>query len=161
MKYCAVFVAAPLAKGRSPHGERGLKCFRVPILRRHTVSLPARGAWIEIYPLQEVFPDLLWSLPARGAWIEIHSSGVKRRTIMCRSPHGERGLKYHSPPAGGPVSRSLPARGAWIEIGGQRDTAVFIAGRSPHGERGLKCWDGNKSNQHLYGRSPHGERGLK
>ena len=34
------------------------------------LSLPARGAWIEIKaPLTR--PITLWSLPARGAWIEI------------------------------------------------------------------------------------------
>ena len=35
------------------------------------------------------------SLPTRGAWIEIASRGRFRRILHCRSPHGERGLKYH------------------------------------------------------------------
>ena len=34
--------------GRSPHGERGLKYLFVPFLEAFNVSLPTRGAWIEI-----------------------------------------------------------------------------------------------------------------
>jgi len=64
-----------------------INCF-LPIM-----SLPARGAWIEISisirPLA-----LLLSLPARGAWIEIGYKKISARTIKS----------------------SLPARGAWIEI---------------------------------------------
>ena len=33
---------------RSPHGERGLKCRLCVNFRRRLLSLPARGAWIEI-----------------------------------------------------------------------------------------------------------------
>ena len=57
------------------------------------VSLPARGAWIEIAEYGEDVGEIM-SLPARGAWIEI---SYKLRFIQC----------HH---------RSLPARGAWIEI---------------------------------------------
>ena len=57
------------------------------------MSLPARGAWIEIrYPISA---DRSYrSLPARGAWIE-----MSRRITCCI-----------------PAVWSLPARGAWIEI---------------------------------------------
>ena len=35
-------------------------------------SLPVRGAWVEIFPSAEtVAPG--WSLPVRGAWVEIPS----------------------------------------------------------------------------------------
>ena len=34
--------------GRSPHGERGLKCNLIDFIVRETPSLPAWGAWIEI-----------------------------------------------------------------------------------------------------------------
>ena len=34
------------------------------------LSLPVRGAWIEMI-LLVVLSRLLWSLPVRGAWIEI------------------------------------------------------------------------------------------
>ena len=57
------------------------------------LSLPARGAWIEIIAaiICPIFAKK--SLPARGAWIEIDISDKLRRKI-----------------------KSLPARGAWIEI---------------------------------------------
>ena len=35
---------------------------------------------------------------------------------VCRSPCGERGLKYHEPPPVTDSAKSLPLRGAWIEI---------------------------------------------
>ena len=57
------------------------------------MSLPARGAWIEILAcLASRRP--VWSLPARGAWIEI--------------PKVESESKFRF--------MSLPARGAWIEM---------------------------------------------
>ena len=56
------------------------------------------------------------SLPARGAWIEISYLNDTTKYSPCRSPRGERGLKWlrcwhltHG-------IKSLPARGAWIEI---------------------------------------------
>ena len=55
-----------------------------------------------------------------------------------RSPHGERGLK--SVPAAeheGPEP-SLPTRGAWIEMPNVYGHTLTSSGRSPHGERGLK-----------------------
>ena len=57
--------------------------------------------------------------------------------ILCRSPHGERGLKY--------IKK--------IEI-------LLQKCRSPHGERGLKSIIGYGSIS-VCCRSPHGERGLK
>ncbi len=58
------------------------------------MSLPARGAWIEIlYSETRGFTAPL-SLPARGAWIEMAYTAYKYST-----------------------SWSLPARGAWIEMG--------------------------------------------
>ena len=56
---------------------------------------------------------------------------------FCRSPHGERGLKYA-------LADQIAARG----------------GRSPHGERGLKL-EVLKGHICQISRSPHGERGLK
>ena len=74
-----------------------------------------RGAWIEIaYSFQQVLA--LLSLPVRGAWIEIprrvRSEGKRRR-----SPCGERGLKSLRRAVVRPGGPSLPVRGAWIEIG--------------------------------------------
>ena len=42
-------------------------------------SLPARGAWIEIFTTKE-FNYENQSLPARGAWIEIHIEEVNKLT---------------------------------------------------------------------------------
>ena len=37
-------------RGRSPHGERGLKYDLVKTIHTKVVSLPTRGAWIEMLP---------------------------------------------------------------------------------------------------------------
>ena len=37
-----------IVKSRSPHGERGLKFVGARHHEQDTVSLPARGAWVEI-----------------------------------------------------------------------------------------------------------------
>ena len=77
------------------------------------LSLPPRGAWIEILNLQSMNGIRCLSLPPRGAWIEMSSTdvmasgmavapptgSVDRNQILfplfcaClrRSPHGERG----------------------------------------------------------------------
>ena len=56
------------------------------------------------------------SLPLRGAWIEIQRPLIYTRFPFCRSPCGERGLKLLPLPIPIPVGESLPLRGAWIEI---------------------------------------------
>ena len=56
------------------------------------------------------------SLPARGAWVEICIYGKRWTPDGSRSPHGERGLKYASELTGIPRVKSLPARGAWVEM---------------------------------------------
>ena len=58
------------AESRSPCGERGLK---LTCTKKYTVSalsLPMRGAWIEISPYSPQAKKRM-SLPMRGAWIEI------------------------------------------------------------------------------------------
>ena len=57
-------------EGRSPCGERGLKYTANKTWYKCAVSLPVRGAWIEILLQESHLP-------------------IKR----CRSPCGERGLK--------------------------------------------------------------------
>ena len=52
-----------------------------------SLSLPARGVWIEMRRQNGTGGGRIWSLPARGVWIEI-----SRRSSM------------------------RPARGVWIEI---------------------------------------------
>ena len=100
-----------------------------------SVSLPSRGAWIEIgrfwkyTRLSPVAPLAgsvdrnrvyckvglpgLRSLPSRGAWIEIHL------TVLSTA------RKW-----------SLPSRGAWIEIAPFMALESAFARRSPRGERG-------------------------
>ena len=56
--------------GRSPCGERGLKFSAETQPGGLILSLPVRGAWIEIV-LFLGGEDLRASLPVRGAWIEI------------------------------------------------------------------------------------------
>ena len=56
------------------------------------------------------------SLPSRGAWIEIDLERADLRGAARRSPHGERGLKLGLWLDGPGVLRRSPSRGAWIEI---------------------------------------------
>ena len=61
------------------------------------------------------------SLPTRGAWIEI-SIAVVTAIAFGRSPRGERGLKSNRDKVHSQLHKSLPTRGAWIEIvSGQRN----------------------------------------
>ena len=57
------------------------------------LSLPVRGAWIEMFyqALQRQFAGV--SLPVQGAWIEMIERGIRTTEI-----------------------KSLPVQGAWIEI---------------------------------------------
>ena len=77
------------------------------------LSLPSRGAWIEIPGPLSMCPPASRSLPSRGAWIEI--------TL------GRSGLLK---------LKSLPSRGAWIEISWRPPGAPAPPRRSPRGERG-------------------------
>ena len=102
------------------------------------LSLPVRGAWIEIQLRAGILP---WeccrspcgerglksfaaalvrrrpsSLPVRGAWIEIAVRAASRGRGLCRSPCGERGLKYLCREVIVRRVMSLPVRGAWIEM---------------------------------------------
>ncbi len=101
-----ISVVGPVS--RSPHGERGLKFLRRTQDQRQTLSLPARGAWVEI--------------PQPG-----YDIARKRR-----SPHGERGLKSTIPTSNPPLLSSLPARGAWVEIycEGEEDRDAQVAPRT-------------------------------
>ena len=101
-------------RGRSPCGERGLKCYPAGRQSASALSLPVRGAWIEI-PL----------MPS---------------SVTCtrgRSPCGERGLKCYPAGRQSASALSLPVRGAWIEIT-LDSVSMSMLRRSPCGERGLK-----------------------
>ena len=58
----------------------------------------------------------LLSLPMRGAWIEIIQFCSKWNGKVCRSPCGGRGLKWGRIVRVRADSLSLPMRGAWIEM---------------------------------------------
>ena len=79
---------------------------------------------------------------------------------FCRSPHGERGLKYARFEQPDTVIASLSSWRAWIEMWTSQPAAPWCLSRSPHGERGLKYQRGDQHRRELR-RSPHGERGLK
>ena len=58
----------------------------------------------------------MMSLPSRGAWIEIYLPPSRLNLRNGRSPRGERGLKFQGQKVVHFRVRSLPSRGAWIEI---------------------------------------------
>ena len=99
------------------------------------------------------------SLPARGAWIEIWNAANCRK-IGGRSPRGERGLKCHRHHI---ITVTLGGRSPRGERGlkfmGTLPAPNHI-GRSPRGESGLKFQIADHR-QGEQSRSPYGERGLK
>ena len=101
---------------RSLRGERGLKSLVFPLapLRNHRRSLRGeRGLKLENLINHNLS---IVSLPARGAWIEIYFWRTRILFRLRRSLRGERGLKYHGKFFDNIILKSLPARGAWIEI---------------------------------------------
>ena len=56
------------------------------------------------------------SLPVRGAWVEMLCAELQERLVACRSPCGERGLKFIVASLTQATQVSLPVRGAWVEI---------------------------------------------
>ena len=58
----------------------------------------------------------LLSLPMRGAWIEIKLVKEQIEQVKRRSPCGGRGLKSFMNREKNYERESLPMRGAWIEI---------------------------------------------
>ena len=86
---------------------------------------------------------------------------LHRALHSCRSPHGERGLKYRLRRFDdGIMEWSLSSWRAWIEIPQYARFGNVRPGRSPHGESGLKLHRALHRALHSC-RSPHGERGLK
>ena len=77
----------------------------------------------------------------------------------CRSPHGERGLKYDSHGAAQDHRRSLSSWRAWIEIAGSSAFAPYKGSLSS-----WRAWIEDTIKmifERRISRSPHGERGLK
>ena len=57
-----------------------MKFVSVPVYVYGDMSLPVRGAWIEIAHLHKQV-TVSWSLPVRGAWIEISFCGSKTTNL--------------------------------------------------------------------------------
>ena len=102
----------------------------------HLLSLPSRGAWIEMQHSQPVGLISRVSLPSRGAWIEITApAGMEDKVEVApltgsvdrnlSGPASQKGRQQVAPLTGS-VDRNL-----WITNTKERHT-----GRSPHGERG-------------------------
>ena len=124
------------------------------------LSLPVRGAWVEMEPIGSRERLQRRSLPVRGAWVEIvwsswNAPHPMRRSpcgerglkythddgtivVESRSPCGERGLKYDADVSVSHLVESLPVRGAWVEIICSGGVSAVDGRRSPCGERGLK-----------------------
>ena len=89
----------------------------------YTTSLSSRRAWIETQSWAYTFYEAWPSLSSRRAWIETHHATDPISGRLCRSPHGERGLKQT-------VQKIL----------------LQPLSRSPHGERGLKLYVYHRNN---------------
>ena len=74
MKYRQLVLGKIMRWGRSPCGERGLKSLVELERRRKLLSLPVRGAWVEML-LCACVCLVIASLPVRGAWVEIPCTG--------------------------------------------------------------------------------------
>ena len=104
------------------------------IRKKLSWSLPVRGAWIEIQRIPDSVIFGLLSLPVRGAWIEMDKETRLKLNPMSRSPCGERGLKWVCYYIIVKRKESLPVRGAWIEI--RTATSAFRATRTSLPVRG-------------------------
>ena len=146
-------------RGRSPHGERGLKYHRSAALPAQSTRRSPHGERGLKSAVGGVDLAAVASLPTRGAWIEIPRILCPASCGCGRSPHGERGLKFVGVSLGEVAKRRSPHGERGLKssdghqgVGGER--------RSPHGERGLKSLSHCRPLV-LFSRSPHGERGLK
>ena len=124
------------------------------------LSLPVRGAWIEMQYTWEHLAETLSRSPCGERGLKCHSAAsfVPRGG---RSPCGERGLKFPREVVRLQGQRSLPVRGAWIEMPPCGRRCAAPKSRSPCGERGLKCLITQCPFDRFFCRSPCGERGLK
>ena len=101
------------------------------------------------------------SLPVRGAWVEIATAARITGRAMCRSPCGERGLKSCAVGTFDLDAGRSPCGERGLKLDGAQPTAPAELRRSPCGERGLKFKGACPKTSRHFGRSPCGERGLK
>ena len=146
--------------GRSPRGERGLKCQVLPGRCRLPRSLPSRGAWVEIMPARACKSFTASRSPRGERGLKYLIWRRQPPVHVRRSPRGERGLKCHSTTCSDGSLQSLPSRGARVEIdreamphdgseslpsrGARVEIIIYGGARAPSGRR-----------------SPRGERGLR
>ena len=96
------------------------------------LSLPTRGAWIEIVGINELRLAVVSRSPHGERGLKSGSRIPYGHQIKSRSPHGERGLKFTKEVTmRNKFGVSLPTRGAWIEISGASSAkrGYFVA---PH-----------------------------
>jgi len=79
------------------------------------MSLPPRGAWIEMSIGSHIHQPCM-SLPPRGAWIEIPSAACLAVRACASLPPRGAWIEIAHACVGWIVRMSLPPRGAWIEI---------------------------------------------
>ena len=154
---------------------------RQPKLRlcKLCMSLPSRGAWIEI---SKGFDSThtVTSLPSRGAWIEItrSCSGISASwvaplagSVDRNSVDVRRAYRKGVAPLAGSVDRnqlragqfprrfgSLPSRGAWIEMldmAWSMDAVLSLPSRGAW----IEIFEVTHKRDDDYRRSPRGERG--
>ena len=90
--------------GRSPHGERGLKCLQYRLIPPLPGRSPHGERGLKLPDGGRRSGSARRSLSSWRAWIEILTIVSMMTSTRCRSPHGERGLKSVSasfrPPRG-------------------------------------------------------------
>ena len=147
-------------KPRSLSSRRAwIEIYKTELEAAEQRSLSSRRAWIEILGFTADGPTAE-SLSSRRAWIEILLPPLEFRFRIRRSPHGERGLKFHHGARGIRRHRSLSSRRAWIEI--QSCQMMSMSGRSLSSRRAwIEIPDQGTLRCQGTRRSPHGERGLK
>ena len=100
---------------RSPCGERGLKWLSNGLTQQQLGRSPCGERGLKLLVLCCLMASCV-SLPVRGAWVEMLDAATSNATSCRRSPCGERGLKYARRDALPIADGSLPVRGAWVEI---------------------------------------------
>ena len=90
-------------------GHKGILCV-------YLLSLPVRGAWIEIGIRKIDMKGAGTSLPVRGAWIEIEYSSVMPKVYVVSLPVRGAWIEIFKQFKIVSFISSLPVRGAWIEI---------------------------------------------
>ena len=124
-------------------------------------SLSSRRAWIEIFVVLEHMNmfHIVALLTESVDWNHIYTLSTLKR--LCRSPHGERGLKYRLHRNLHQSNQSLSSRRAWIEIEWSDEVIYTVLPSLSSRRAWIEIWGDSGAGKYTYRRSPHGERGLK